>query len=80
MASTDAVTLEKRGNIAIIKLNKPAKLNAMSSEDWFQIAVHMYDIAADDAITITVLTAEGRFFSAYVPSPSEPFQPMHGSA
>jgi peroxisomal 3,2-trans-enoyl-CoA isomerase len=67
--ATDAVTLEKKGNIAIIKLNKPSKLNAMSSEDWFNIAVHMYDVAADDNITITVLTGEGRFFSAYVHSP-----------
>ena len=58
--------MEKRGNVAIIKLNKPSKLNAMSSEDWFQIACHMYEIAAMDDITITVLTGEGRFFSAYV--------------
>jgi peroxisomal 3,2-trans-enoyl-CoA isomerase len=58
------ITLEKRKNVAIIKLNKPSKLNAMSAEDWFQIAVNMYDVAADPNITITVLTGEGRFFSA----------------
>lgn len=38
----------------------------MSSEDWFQIACYMYEVAALDEITITVLTGEGRFFSAYV--------------
>ena len=65
--SDKSVLLEKRGNIAIIKLNKPKKLNAVSAQDWFDIACHMHDIAADDKITITVLTGEGRFFSAYVP-------------
>ena len=64
--SAPSVVLEKRGNIAIIKLNKPKKLNAVSAQDWFDIACHMHDIAADDKITITVLTGEGRFFSAYV--------------
>ena len=64
------VTLEKKGNVAIIKLSKPSKLNAMSSEDWFQIACHMYEVAAMDDITITVLTGEGRFFSACVSSDS----------
>jgi len=62
--SDKSVLLEKRGNIAIIKLNKPKKLNAVSAQDWFDIACHMHDIAADDKITITVLTGEGRFFSA----------------
>lgn len=60
------VTFEKKGNVAIIKLNKPKKLNAMSSDDWFQIACHMYEVAAMDDITITVLAGEGRFFSSYV--------------
>lgn len=60
-----AISLEKKGNVAIIKLSKPKKLNAMSSEDWFQIACYMYEVAAMEDITITVLTGEGRFFSAY---------------
>jgi peroxisomal 3,2-trans-enoyl-CoA isomerase len=68
MASSESVTLQKRGNIAIITLNKPKKLNAMTSEDYFKIACYMYEVAAMDDITITVLTGTGRFFSAYVTS------------
>jgi peroxisomal 3,2-trans-enoyl-CoA isomerase len=64
--STDAVILQKKGNVAIITLNKPNKLNAMTSEDYFKVACLMYEVAAMEDITITVLTGTGRFFSAYV--------------
>jgi peroxisomal 3,2-trans-enoyl-CoA isomerase len=63
MASNE-VTLEKRGNIAIISLNAPKKLNAMNQDSYFQLATLMYEVAAMDDVTITVLTGNGRFFSA----------------
>lgn len=60
----DEVTLEKRGKVAIITLNKPKMLNAMNQENYFKLASLMYEVAAMDDITITVLTGKGRFFSA----------------
>jgi 1,4-dihydroxy-2-naphthoyl-CoA synthase len=66
--SSDAVTLQRKGNIAIITLNKPQKLNAMTSEDYFRVAVLLHEVATMDDITITILTGTGRFFSAYVVS------------
>ncbi|KAK0365985.1 dodecenoyl-CoA isomerase [Friedmanniomyces endolithicus] len=60
----EAVLYETRGKIAIITLNLPKKLNAMTQNYYFRISQLMRQIAADDSIFITVITAKGRFFSA----------------
>ncbi|GAB7354795.1 hypothetical protein MBLNU459_g5188t1 [Dothideomycetes sp. NU459] len=59
-----AVTLSTRGNIAIITLNLPKKLNALTQDHYFRLAQLMHAVGARDDIHITVLTANGRFFSA----------------
>jgi len=64
MAPTDGVSLEKRGNVAIITLNRERKLNAMGSDDYFRLATIMQEVAEMPDIYITVLTGKGRFFSA----------------
>ena len=60
----DAVTLEVRGNTAIITLNLPRKLNALTMELYYRIATLMQQVAAMDDVVITILTGTGRFFSA----------------
>ena len=60
----DVVSLSKQGRFAIITLNKPKRLNAMSQDDYFRISCLLRDIAAMPDISVTVLTANGRFFSA----------------
>lgn len=59
-----AVTLETKGRIAIITINLPKKLNAMTQDLYYRLAMLMHQIAKDDSIYITVLTGKGRFFSA----------------
>jgi Delta3-Delta2-enoyl-CoA isomerase len=59
-----AITLEHRGHIAIITLNNPDKLNALSSDDYFLLAQLMRNVARRDEVYITVLSGKGRFFSA----------------
>lgn len=59
-----AVTLSTRGNIAIITLNLPKKLNALTQDHYYRLAMLMHEVAARDDISITVLTGNGRFFSA----------------
>ncbi|KAK3672899.1 dodecenoyl-CoA isomerase [Recurvomyces mirabilis] len=59
-----AVLYEKRGKIAIITLNLEKKLNALTQEYYFRIAKLLNEIAKDNSVYITVLTAKGRFFSA----------------
>ncbi|KAF4556719.1 Enoyl-CoA hydratase/isomerase-like protein 5 [Elsinoe fawcettii] len=58
------VTFETKGRIAIITLNLPKKLNAMTQDLYYRVAQLMHEIAARDDIYITILTGNGRFFSA----------------
>ena len=60
------VLYETRGRIAILTLNLPKKLNALTQDHYYRLAVLMREIAARDDITITILTGNGRFFSACV--------------
>lgn len=64
MPANDAVILEIRKNIAIITLNKPKKLNAMTSEDYFRVACLLHEVAAMEDVTITVIVGKSRFFSS----------------
>lgn len=59
-----AVTLEKRGWIAIIRLNVPAKLNALTQPCLFRVASLLHEIAAMDDIAVTVIAGTGRYYSA----------------
>lgn len=65
-AITQAVTFETKGRIAIITLNLPKKLNALTQDHYYRVAKLMHEIAERDDIKITILTGNGRFFSAYV--------------
>ncbi|RMZ83768.1 hypothetical protein DV738_g957, partial [Chaetothyriales sp. CBS 135597] len=52
------------GRTAIITLNNPGELNALTSDHYFRISCLLRRIAEDPNITTTVLTGTGRFFSA----------------
>ena len=60
------VTLEIRGKVALITLNREGKLNAMDPDRYFRLAKLMIEVGAMPDIAVTVLTGKGRFFSAYV--------------
>ncbi|KAF2797431.1 ClpP/crotonase [Melanomma pulvis-pyrius CBS 109.77] len=62
--SSDPITISYQGKIAIITLNQPKKLNALNQDGYYQLATAMHTVAARDDIYITVLTGNGRFFSA----------------
>lgn len=63
---TQAVTFEVRGKVAIITLNQEKKLNAMSQDLYYRISQLLNEAAKRDDVYVTLLTAKGRFFSAYV--------------
>jgi peroxisomal 3,2-trans-enoyl-CoA isomerase len=71
-SSNDAITIDYRGKIAIITLNVPKKLNALSGENYYKLARAMHKVAEHDEVFITILTGNGRFFSAYVYLPQLP--------
>lgn len=60
----DAVTLTTRGKVAIITLNQPKKLNALSQDLYYRLSYLMREVAARKDIYITILTGTGRYFSA----------------
>ena len=62
------VLAEYRGRVAIITLDNPKKLNALTKDGFYQISKYMREIEEHDEVFITVLTGNGRFFSAYVGS------------
>lgn len=59
-----SVTLAIDGKIAIITLNLPEKLNALTQELYYRVSCLMREIAARNDIYITILTGKGRYFSA----------------
>ncbi|KAI4250729.1 MAG: hypothetical protein LQ352_005279 [Teloschistes flavicans] len=59
-----SVTLTTEGKIAIITLNLPQKLNALTQELYYRLSSLMREVAARNDIYITILTGKGRYFSA----------------
>lgn len=51
-------------NVALITLNQPTKLNALSAEQYYELAQVLRKIANMPEISVTVLTGMGRYFSA----------------
>jgi peroxisomal 3,2-trans-enoyl-CoA isomerase len=64
MAESAPILLTYRGNTAIITLNLPSKLNALTQDHYYTLARTMHEVAAREEIHITILTGTGRFFSA----------------
>lgn len=62
--SNDPITLAVEGKIAIITLNQPKKLNALSQDLYYSLSCLMREVAARKDIYITILTGTGRYFSA----------------
>lgn len=61
---SDDVLLEKRGPVAILTLNRPDALNAMSRSLSAALADRFAQIAQDPDIAVAVLTGNGRAFCA----------------
>jgi len=62
---SDHVTLSYHDRIAIITINNPKKLGALTKDGFYQISKYLREIETHDEVFITVLTGKGRFFSAY---------------
>ena len=58
------VELERRGNVALLTLNRPDARNAISPEVSQAMAGLLDEIEADDALRAVVLTGAGEVFSA----------------
>ena len=61
--NTDIVLFERRGNIALLTLNRPNARNAISPEVSQAMAGFLDEIEADDELRAVVLTGAGDVFS-----------------
>jgi len=58
------VTLERAGTVAIVTLNRPASLNAMSDEMVRGLDQVLDELAADETVRAAIVTGAGKAFSA----------------
>ncbi|MCB1644207.1 MAG: enoyl-CoA hydratase/isomerase family protein [Pseudomonadales bacterium] len=63
-SSTDEVLVEQRDNIAIITLNRPDRLNAISRPMLNELSVKMVEANKDPDIRCIILTGSGKGFCA----------------
>lgn len=61
---TDVLTVATREQIALLTLNRPEKLNALSNELLAAINAALDGIELDPAVRVVVITGAGRAFSA----------------
>jgi enoyl-CoA hydratase/carnithine racemase len=57
------VEFERQGSIALVRINRPERLNALSRATLIALAEAFTEIDQDPAITVAVLTGTGRAFS-----------------
>ncbi len=62
--SYETIVLEKRGNIAVLTLNRPEKLNPISPQMTLELLSALDDADADDETRVLVITGAGRGFCA----------------
>ncbi len=62
--SYETMDFVKHDEIAVLTLNRPEKLNAISPAMWWELARAMEEVQSDDEIRVLVLTGAGRGFCA----------------
>ncbi|HKZ51304.1 MAG TPA: enoyl-CoA hydratase/isomerase family protein, partial [Dehalococcoidia bacterium] len=56
--------LERRGAIAILTINRPERLNAMSWDGWLELGRAAIEVSRDEECRVLLLTGAGRGFCA----------------
>jgi len=64
MTDQDLVTYERKGRIAYITLNRPAKLNAFSDEQVLALKDRLWEFDRDEEAWVAILCGNGRAFSS----------------
>lgn len=82
--SEDTVVLDVHGDIAVVRLNRPSKFNALNRDLLESLHETMADLAVDDSVRAVVLTGQGRAFCAGGDlkavdeiAPGEPGRPLY---
>lgn len=62
--SVDCLREERRGSVAVLTMNRPKRLNALSDELGEKLRCALARVADDDAVAAVVLTGAGKAFSS----------------
>jgi enoyl-CoA hydratase/carnithine racemase len=62
MASYETVAVSRDGNVGVVELNRPERLNAVSSQMARDLPLAFTDVAADPEVRAVVLCGAGRAF------------------
>src|SRR3989442_15665991 len=57
--ASETILVERRGAVAIVRFNRPDKLNAMNSKMKDEIIAALREIDSDDSLRVAVLTGQG---------------------
>ena len=59
MANYETITIEKRGAVAVLTINRPDKLNALNMKVHEEGVAALDELKADDSVRVVVLTGAG---------------------
>lgn len=62
--STDELLFERDGRVAVLTLNAPERLNALTHEMYDELAARWRELDADSSVRAVILTGAGRAFCA----------------
>jgi 2-(1,2-epoxy-1,2-dihydrophenyl)acetyl-CoA isomerase len=60
----DEIILEREGGVAILTLNRPEKLNAMTIHMWQKLPELIGKVRTDDSVKVLIITGVGKGFCA----------------
>ena len=64
MSSYETVTIERRGSVAIVTMNRPQVLNAFDQVLRRDLLLAAREVNDDDTVRVVILTGAGRGFGA----------------
>ena len=55
----ETITLERRGKVAVLTINRPDKLNALSTKVHTEGVAALEELRKDDSVRVLVITGSG---------------------
>ncbi|MDG2025501.1 MAG: enoyl-CoA hydratase-related protein [Acidimicrobiales bacterium] len=78
---SDVVEIEQVGAVRLVRLNRPDRKNALTSELGWAIIEAVRAVATDDEVRVVGITGNGDAFSSWLDfGPAEPASPLTGTA
>ena len=76
MTTESTVLLDRKESVAVLTLNRPDKLNAMSAHMRHEFGAHLQTIADDPSIRVVILEGRGRAFCVGADTSDLPTTPL----